>query len=295
MTIIRIITSEVLKTAKQIEKSGSRVQKVGGRIRSAGTNARTYEKNTFGPTVRDICNDASARALNIGCPLNAMAGILTEKANKFVSADENFFTKSWRWIKGLFDRDGQDNWATDVEEKNIKERSVFGEILEKGESIVDNSKTKTYLGTAEKVPLHSSPKNHYKRLGWEEKGSPKSNCTWYAWEAILLTTGIQLENWGHAGNWPSKAREAKYVVDNVPTPGSIICFDGHVAFVESVEYNNDGTVNSITWSEEQAGGNNPWRDGPGIVVDGKAQIRYRHTKSFDTMKKYNPQYIHIQK
>ena len=67
-------------------------------------------------------------------------------------------------------------------------------------------------------------------------------CTWYVWEQVHNTLGIDLPAWGNANTWATYARNAGYSVDQNPTANSIMAtasgYYGHVAFVTSVSGNN---------------------------------------------------------
>ena len=134
MSLIRIITSKVLQTAAKIELIATRVKAAGVLVRAAGSMARTYDNNTFGPEVRAICADGGARANKTGGFIGFLAVKLNLKALAFVKADGTFFSKIWTGIKKLFDADAQKKWTTGVEEEEIKEKSKFGELLEKIEA-----------------------------------------------------------------------------------------------------------------------------------------------------------------
>jgi len=129
----------------------------------------------------------------------------------------------------------------------------------------------------------------YYRLGNDKDGNPKSDCTWYAAEAVKYASGGKIDlnnnlkevngkpnpyessvwNWGPALTWATSA--GKIVdktsgpvtgVDGNPQAGDVIHFDnGHVAFVENVEKVYDGNSSlkeyKITISEESADGNPP--------------------------------------
>lgn len=68
-----------------------------------------------------------------------------------------------------------------------------------------------------------------------------SNCTWSAWQLYFNATGISLPNLGNAGQWYSNAAAYGYSVGSTPAAGSIAVYNGHVAYVTSV--NADGSVN----------------------------------------------------
>lgn len=69
------------------------------------------------------------------------------------------------------------------------------------------------------------------------------NCTYWVAERRAQTGHPVPNTWGDAGNWANGAAAYGYLVDNHPTPGSIMQTPagglGHVAFVENVD--PDGT------------------------------------------------------
>ena len=161
------------------------------------------------------------------------------------------------------------------------------------------------LGIASLVPITGAA-NPYPRLGYSGNGSPESNCTWYAAEAVKTFSNgkINLPNWGNATNWANGANS--YLeknpdgivksIDQTPQPGDIVQFNyGHVAFVESVETRSDGKT-YITWSEENATGSQAWPSGSEqIDVNGEPILRWNQTHVFNDafVNRYNPQFIHL--
>lgn len=77
------------------------------------------------------------------------------------------------------------------------------------------------------------PINNYNSTGeW-------SNCTWSVWKLVYDNLGIALPAWGNAGSWYSNAQKYGYSVGSTPKINSIICYDGHVAFVTGIS--SDGS------------------------------------------------------
>ncbi len=77
------------------------------------------------------------------------------------------------------------------------------------------------------------PINNYNSSGeW-------SNCTWSVWKLVYDSLGIALPAWGNAGSWYGNAQNSGYAVGNNPKVNSIICYDGHVAFVTGIS--SDGS------------------------------------------------------
>lgn len=73
------------------------------------------------------------------------------------------------------------------------------------------------------------------------------NCTWWVSMRRSQINDPIPNSWGNAATWATRASADGYLVDDTPTPGSIMQISdadgglGHVAFVESVE--PDGTWN----------------------------------------------------
>lgn len=66
-----------------------------------------------------------------------------------------------------------------------------------------------------------------------------SNCTAYAWQRAYDVNGVEMPNFGNAGNWYNNAANAGYSVGTEPRANSIAVWTnggyGHVAYVERVE------------------------------------------------------------
>ena len=77
---------------------------------------------------------------------------------------------------------------------------------------------------------YSSGSNPYPG-GW-------SNCTYGAWQALYNARGIALPNLGNASSWYSNAASLGYHVSSTPTAGGIAVYNGHVAYVDSVNGNS---------------------------------------------------------
>ncbi len=86
-------------------------------------------------------------------------------------------------------------------------------------------------------------------------GFCQSHCTSYAaWKlnelSVPFNNGYCGQHWGNAIDWKSVAEKANIPVDGTPFPGDVAWFSyGHVAFVEKVEFNSDGSVKNYTISE----------------------------------------------
>lgn len=61
-----------------------------------------------------------------------------------------------------------------------------------------------------------------------------SNCTYGAWQALYNARGISLPNLGNASEWYANAAAYGYAVSGTPTVGGIAVYNGHVAYVDSV-------------------------------------------------------------
>lgn len=78
-----------------------------------------------------------------------------------------------------------------------------------------------------------------------QNGPKDGNCTWWAWKRAKETWGnMPSVSWGGAGySWVTYARNAGYQVLTSPAPESIGITSGHVAWVETVNTNqNIGTT-----------------------------------------------------
>lgn len=82
-------------------------------------------------------------------------------------------------------------------------------------------------------PSISTSSNPYSD-GW-------SSAEYGAWQLTYNSTGVSLPNLGEASDWYSNAASYGYTVSSTPTAGSIAVYEGHVAYVTSV--NADGSVN----------------------------------------------------
>lgn len=86
--------------------------------------------------------------------------------------------------------------------------------------------------------ISSAASNPYPINNYNSSGE-WSNCTWSVWKLVYDNLGIALPAWGNAGSWYSNAQKSGYRVGSTPQVNSIICYDGHVAFVTSVS--SDGS------------------------------------------------------
>lgn len=74
-------------------------------------------------------------------------------------------------------------------------------------------------------------------------GQNDANCTWYA---MYKRPDLRGKVTGNAGSWYQEAIDHNVSVSSTPEPGAIVVWTGHVAFVESVDYNS----RTMTWSEQ---------------------------------------------
>ncbi len=65
-----------------------------------------------------------------------------------------------------------------------------------------------------------------------------ANCTWYAWQKVYNTWGIELPKWGNGGNWYNAARNSGWPTGTEAKVDSLVCWSGgdygHVAYVIDV-------------------------------------------------------------
>ncbi len=94
--------------------------------------------------------------------------------------------------------------------------------------------------------------------GMGVKYYPWGWCTWYAaYRFPQLNGGKEIGNWGNANTWDNSAYGTPgFSVSSTPSAGAIFQTDfgstrglGHVGIVESVEYNEDGSIASIRVSD----------------------------------------------
>ncbi|MFA5352815.1 MAG: CHAP domain-containing protein [Thermodesulfovibrionales bacterium] len=103
------------------------------------------------------------------------------------------------------------------------------------------------------------PSKSYWRDQW---GFAQCNCTSYASYRLNDVAPLGFNNgyegvgrWGHGKDWGGAAKRAHIQVDNNPLPGDVAYWDnkvgefGHVAFVESVEYDEQGKATTVHVSE----------------------------------------------
>jgi surface antigen len=89
------------------------------------------------------------------------------------------------------------------------------------------------------------------------------NCTNYTAYVEQTVNGVaqpQPYNLGSAGTWDDYAAMDGYAVNGTPVAGNVAQWDtGHVAYVEGVTKNGDGSTQSITVSEDDYLGDFHWR------------------------------------
>lgn len=122
-----------------------------------------------------------------------------------------------------------------------------------------------------------------------------SNCTWSVWQLVYTNMGIELPAWGNAGNWYKNAKSSGYATGSEPAANSIICYDGHVAYVTAV---ND--EKSKVYIKEGGYGNAPnlgyhegWsnakgsREYTGQTIYGYIYLDSNSTKWYNSMTPWN--------
>ena len=170
--------------------------------------------------------------------------------------------------------------SSEIDNSNISNKQ---EEKESPKQSTNTSSIKAY-GIAEKVPTDDKENTSYGR----GNGKTKSNCTWYAAEAVKTYTNGEVlpSKWGNANEWIDSAKNSPDVseVNSIPSEGSVVVWNyepyGHVGFVEKVEY-SDGKV-IITWSEENYGGEQPyWENSKSeIITDDNDVKRWRITTEY---------------
>lgn len=116
------------------------------------------------------------------------------------------------------------------------------------------------------------------------------NCTWYAWQAVHDASGgtISLPGMGNATDWLAHAQNqinsgnsAFRSINADPVKGSVIWMGGHVAFVESVQYDQNGFIKSMTMSDEHWGTPYKWNDLRQVSTSNPNVQRYTYTLTYD--------------
>ncbi len=101
MNRIRVVTEKLAEIAIALITIAAKVGMAGPALLAAGLRARTYERNTFGPQVRGICNEGSSIAGKHAGLVKWLADVLGKKQAAFCQADGNFFSRFTDWLKGL--------------------------------------------------------------------------------------------------------------------------------------------------------------------------------------------------
>ncbi len=146
MSEIQIDTAKVLNSATNIQQVATSLRAAGNRIASAGASAPVFEKNSFGPNVRDLCKACKSALDKLASVLENQATKLRERVGKFEKADQGqttIITSIFGIFLDGFDRgkDSEtDSPAINAEEFDGKheaveeEKSPFGEMLEEIET-----------------------------------------------------------------------------------------------------------------------------------------------------------------
>ncbi|MEA4906908.1 MAG: SH3 domain-containing protein [Anaerolineaceae bacterium] len=192
--------------------------------------------------------------------------------------DEEVSKDGYTWVK-VRTADGRVGWvasrymsrenAKDVAPKQSKTMDRVESISQRNILHIDQNFFTT-------VPT-DGPDNNYWRLGCKSAGYPKSDCTWYAAEAVKKVSNEKVDlskinSLGYAYEWAENAdnyatKHPGGIIRSVnkdPEIGDVMCLrsgsgedvKGHVAFVEHVVDNNDGSYTLII-SEESADGKIP--------------------------------------
>ena len=266
--------------------------------------------------------------------------LITPEANEHLNNDEEvlFKAKAYPELCMSLEIDGETVDQASVDENGNWEMTV--DTLDEGNhniSIIpenlDNKTAKSLdfsiqlspeeAKIGEIVPIKDNENSFASSYSRQDSCGIKSNCTWYAAEAVKTYSNgkILLTNLGGAIKWPTSAKSNKYVasIDRIPEVASIIYLYhpskymlGHVAFVESVIYDNDSREYTITWSEESANipdspqNCNPfyWHNSNQRITvnndENGSVYRWRITKSFDANDKgevdesgYDIYFIHL--
>ena len=201
------------------------------------------------------------------------------------------------------------NLANDIYKLGARVEEITNKFIETDRNLAENiavnvfdnylNRQRLYDFDPKDVPTEDKD-NNYPR----GEGKFKSNCTWYAAEALHKYSNIDIERfhnmgannaktWGHAAY--SATNNPRYndlrikSVDQIPEPGSIYCDpkrweEGHVAFVETVIKNNNGGYKIIV-SEEDYYAKTYWKKGkdgkiPGIIPFDDNTV-YRREREID--------------
>jgi surface antigen len=120
-------------------------------------------------------------------------------------------------------------------------------------------------------------------VGWQQTSTnvgAAGNCTYWAYQKFHDDSGYWAYFPGNAGDWATTAAQGGWRVQSTPSTHSIVVFPpgvdgasstyGHVAWVEGVTYNGDGSV-SIYISEMNFSGFNQV-DHRTVTVDSRLQF-----------------------
>jgi surface antigen len=104
-------------------------------------------------------------------------------------------------------------------------------------------------------------------------------CTWYVANKRIEIGRPLPANLGNAYKWDDNARLAGFRVDNIPAPGAAVVTKtiynpGHVAYVEEVYYNPDGSLNSVKLSDMN--GRNIRYEIRSFVIDAATAVGYNY-------------------
>lgn len=125
MSFIRIITSKVQQTAFKIDAVGLSIRATGKLLSLLGLSARTYENNSFGPKIKEICREADARAIPLANMLGTFSVVLTKRVAAFQTADNSFISRIVNWIHGLlFPPSEPDSVFGDINRRIEEERKT---------------------------------------------------------------------------------------------------------------------------------------------------------------------------
>ncbi len=234
MSKIQIDTAIVLNAATNIQQVATSLRAAGNRIASAGASAPVFEKNSFGPNVRDLCKVCKSALDKLASVLENQATKLRERVGKFEGADQIS-----AFVFGpMIDKN--------VEEEKEKQKNK--------EDIVEYIEPENGWGISKDGPTTS----------WYRNGF--AGCTTYVAEQRNIYPNADGKDAikGNAQDWLESAVKGGWNTGKKPMVGSIIVFQGeaadefhtanrkeggHVAIVEAVKINNDTGFYEVTISE----------------------------------------------
>ncbi len=276
MAIIRV-DPDILKSQSTVLSTISGEVSISGKLaQGAAASAPSYD-GQFGPKVQAIGAEAITRANGLSFRLGDHSGSLFNRASAFEIADSSISAsllsnphQPGNILIGMGLIGMLRQWLINL--VNLRSLPGLSGLIGSGGDVLSEGVSTTTITERQfnenffKTVISDGPNNGYKRHGFD--GVTDSDCTWYAAEAVTKASEGKVDfsttHWGNAYDWAKNAKKdipnKVKGVDQIPQSGDIIVIDGinekgerigHVAFVENVVVNSDGTY-TLTISEESA-------------------------------------------